>query len=86
MAHVTPGMSEIRDAVVSYFRTNNKNLHIPAKQLRSPSLQRILTVLKPGTMPSFLHLYEGGGVTMVAVKAIVLNGLGYINQAKSIFL
>jgi hypothetical protein len=59
-AHVTPGMSEIRDTVVSYFRTNNKNLHIPAKQLCSPSLQRILTVLKPGTMPSFLHLYEGG--------------------------
>jgi len=78
-------MSEIRDPVVSYFRTNNKNLHIPAKQLCSPSLQRILTVLKPGAMPSFLHLYEGG-FTMVAAKAIVLNGLEYINQAKSMFL
>ena len=78
-------MSEIRYTVVSYFRTNNKNLHIPAKQLCSPSLQRILTVLKPGAMPLFLHLYEGG-FTMGAAKAIVLNGLEYIHQAQSMFL
>jgi hypothetical protein len=50
------GNTEYRNIVFPY---NNKNPHIPAKQLCPPSLQRILTVLKPGTMPSFLHLYEG---------------------------